>query len=136
MSKRRQLVEKIIREELAAYNKKILDERKGVGLHKADLPGMGMRGGQVSMPEPEPDRAIPANKKRSTMTSIVDEPDSKPYFVEALAEEAAQSDKDTFGVDTTSSLPTFKARPIPFQTSPCMRAAFTSSFRPSSNPAF
>ena len=106
MSKHKQLIKKIIREELLAYKEKILDERKGVGLHKTELPGLGMRGGAVTMPEPEPNRAIPANKKRSTMTSIVDEPDSKPYFVEAIAEEAAQSDKDVYGVDTTSSLPT------------------------------
>jgi len=99
-NKRKQQIEKIIREELAAYAKaklrgrKILAERKKTaGFHQGDLPGMGTRGGSVSLPEPEPDRAIPANKRRSDTTSIVDEPDSKPYFVEAQHSDAHEEEE-------------------------------------------
>ena len=98
-NKRKQQIEKIIREELAAYAKaklrgrKILAERKKTaGFHQGDLPGMGARGGSVSLPEPEPDRAIPANKRRSDTTSIVDEPDSKPYFVEGRDSDAHEEE--------------------------------------------
>jgi len=96
MSKRKQLVEKIIREELVGYAKKILDE--------------GMRTPYMNLPDAPPDRAIAPNKKRSTVTSIVDEPDLKHHYVEEkfsdrLEEEASESDREEFGVNTTSALP-------------------------------
>lgn len=115
MSKRKQLVEKIIREEMTGYAKKILDERKDTGMHwNGNEPGftmgMGLRGGSATMPEPPPDRAIAPNKKRSTVTSIVDEPDLKHHYVEEkisdrLEEEASESDNEDYGVNTTSAAP-------------------------------
>ncbi len=115
MSKRKQLVEKIIREEMTGYAKKILDERKDTGMHwNGNEPGftqgMGLRGGSATLPEPEPNRAIAPNKKRSTVTSIIDEPDLKRHFVEEkisdrLEEEASESDNEDFGVNTTSAAP-------------------------------
>lgn len=115
MSKRKQLVEKIIREEMTGYAKKILDERKDTGMHwNGNEPGftqgMGLRGGSATLPEPEPDRAIAPNKKRSTTTSIIDEPDLKHHFVEEkfsdrLEEEASESDSEDYGVNTTSASP-------------------------------
>ena len=96
MSKRKQLVEKIIREELVGYAKKILDE--------------GMRTPYMNLPDAPPDRAIAPNKKRSTVTSIVDEPDLKQHYVEEkisdrLEEEASESDSKDYGVNTTSAMP-------------------------------
>ena len=115
MSKRKQLVEKIIREEMTGYAKKILDERRDTGMHwNGNEPGftqgMGLRGGSATLPEPEPNRAIAPNKKRSTVTSIVDEPNLNRYFVEEkfsdrLEEEASGSDSKDYGVNTTSAAP-------------------------------
>ena len=101
MSKRKQLVEKIIREEMTGYAKKILDERKDTGMHW---------NGSAPLPEPEPNRAIAPNKKRSTVTSIVDEPNLNRHFVEEkfsdrLEEEASESDSKDYGVNTTSAAP-------------------------------
>ena len=115
MSKRKQLVEKIIREEMTGYAKKILDERRDTGMHwNGNEPGftqgMGLRGGSATLPEPEPNRAIAPNKKRSTVTSIVDEPNLNRHFVEEkfsdrLEEEASESDSKDYGVNTTSAAP-------------------------------
>jgi len=115
MSKRKQLVEKIIREEMTGYAKKILDERRDTGMHwNGNEPGftqgMGLRGGSATLPEPEPNRAIAPNKKRSTVTSIIDEPDLNRHFVEEkisdrLEEEASESDSKDYGVNTTSAAP-------------------------------
>ena len=115
MSKRKQLVEKIIREEMTGYAKKILDERKDTGMHRNGnepgfTQGMGLRGGSATLPEPEPNRAIAPNKKRSTVTSIIDEPDLNRHFVEEkisdrLEEEASESDSKDYGVNTTSAAP-------------------------------
>jgi len=97
MSKRKQLVEKIIREEMTGYAKKILDE--------------GMRTPYHTMPARKPDRARnPRKMAASTMTSIVDTPDLEHHFVEEkisdrLAEEASESDSEDYGVNTTSATP-------------------------------
>ncbi len=96
MSRRKQLVEKIIREELVGYMKKFLGE--------------GMRTPVQTMPAKKPDRARnPRQMASSTMTSIVDPPDLEHHFVEEeisgqLAEEADEADSENYGVDTTAPI--------------------------------
>jgi len=85
---RRHLIKKIIREELAAAAKQRGKQRK--------ILSEGLRTPEPTRPEPPHNRAIPANKKRSEYTSIVDEPDSKPYFVEAV-DPREEEGTDEFG---------------------------------------
>ena len=75
MSMRKHLIKKIIREELAAAAKQRKEQRK--------ILSEGMRTPEPTRPAPAANRAIAPGKRRSDYTSIVDEPDSKPYFVEA-----------------------------------------------------
>ena len=113
MSKRKQLVEKIIREELVGYAKKILDEGKGTGMHRNGseagfTQGMGLRGGDATMPAPEPNRAVEGGE--SAMGGRLDRPGLTQYYVEEkisdrLEEEASESDNEDYGVNTTSAAP-------------------------------
>lgn len=113
-NKRKQAIKKIIREELTAHYEKFLVEGGAVRPHNRDsfpMAGVGVRGAEGTLPEPAEDRAIAPNKKRSTVTSIVDEPDATNWFVEEkisghLSEQApAEGDEQLYGINTTNNEP-------------------------------